>query len=491
MDTATGITHREGGESLRWFTVIAVFGLVIVAVYILAAIPGEHFTAACMAWLVLCVGLFSVHRLLGSKSLAALLPLVYIAKTSLSWGLAPAYMMGSSSGGSFITRHHTYLSIYKNSSHTMSVAFAFIIIYCSLILLFLRAIPARQSDHLLSLPKRSAIWATVLIIGIIAIHAVSLVISPPEIATYLTAGSRTYLIGIASIAGASFHLLPASVRAYSLTLFLFATGIYTLSNSRNYVLVPVVLFFLGFITRQDIRSKIKLIATTSITVAGLFYLLLANTTRLILGSDGFEEDSIGDRAAALSRWRDVFTDQSVLDNALGRINFSAGWVAISQTPDSIGYINFNLYDYLTEWARVVFVFGSGRSGNYTGNSFLHAYGYRVREGVGIEPSMVAACWVLGGWLPVIAGAIALAIFHGLVMLVITSIARRDRILAAFMTAAGLSAFLYGPTWGLIDHSRDVILYSLGAAVVYFIVIRPLIPIQERVEAQYDAISSRR
>lgn len=479
-------------ESIRWFTGIALLSMVLLGIYVLVATPGRHFAAASIAWITLTIGIGMMTLLLKSKSLGALLPFMYLAKTSAAWGLAPAYLMGYAPDGVFITRKNTYIPIFENSSETMGIVIVFMLVYCGALLPFAwRAKPTSPSGQLLTVPPRTASWCVMLVTGILAVHALSKAFPFPDALSYLVVGTHKYLVGIAAIAGASFHLVPKPVKLICLAIFAGATGIYTLGNSRGFVAVPVILFFLGFLTRPDVRSGIKTIAVFSLAGAGAFFFLFANTTRLILGTGGYED--LGKRVAALSRWREVFSDFSVLGNVLGRINYGAGWVVIGQTPDSVSYVTLNILRFIYAWGYKIVIPGkAGFAGEgYVGNDFLHAYGYRVREGVGVEPSMIAACWVLGGWMPLIAGAALLAVLHGLIIIVISMIAKKDRMMAAFMTGAALTAFLDGPTWGLIDHSRLAILFLVGAAIVYRVGIRPLIPIRERIEGQYDALPGRR
>jgi hypothetical protein len=450
-----------------WINWLLVFFTVIVPAIIFVAVPLSLLAICLLAYINCLIIGFSTSRFLRKGTPASMVPVFFIPYLLLAWPVAIIYF----------AIFHPYDAYYKTIDKTPSYFDAgirvqlcvllFFIGYYSVMFYMLRN-EERPMESSIQNPKRLAAMVWFLGMGVISFNAISKVVALPGFVVYLADGFFKYLYGFLFTVGVLIKNISVTARVATISLLSLAVLFYTIGNAR-FAAVTIVLFFVaGVLFFSGISRKTKVILAVSLVLAFPTYVVIGNTTRTLLGTIGFED--FWYRFQVLKEWRTVKAQTSTAEAFFGRLFFTGGHQIISQTPSEHPYLHFSPVNYAKE---VIVSLLPGRffyyRHYYQGSDILPEYGINVTETSSVEVSLIGNFWLLGGYMPVFIGGIALGLMHGLIVWLL----RKSWAVSGTKTFIYFSIFapsiLWSPNPDIISASRDMVYRLMLAWIIYFVV----------------------
>ena len=271
-----------------------------------------------------------------------------------------------------------------------------------------------------------------------------------------------------------------------LVIFLLAmVFFYSLRNARGMALMPIAGLFCGlfFFSRSKTRTKFAVMA---IAVIGIpMFLLIGNTTRILLGSAVGREASFGQQLSALKDWRLAAEQSEAGLSFFGRMYFIAGNVIVAHTPSQYPY----RYPSLLKYAKELLIYMLPDQvirkivgikdpvtklsvllhTDYTGTWLLRDFGMLVTPTSSVEVSTIGHFWMLGGFLPVLFGGFLVAIVHSLAALMTRRFWIKNPDKAVFYFACLCYCFIWSMNWDFIQLLRNMLWNSIYAFVAWMFV----------------------
>lgn len=269
-----------------------------------------------------------------------------------------------------------------------------------------------------------------------------------------------------------------------LTFFLGIMVIFfAVKNARAMAMIPVLAFFCGLFFFSELKNRTKLNLALVTIVAMPLFLIISNTSRVILGP-GSSEASIEQRAETFKHWKSVLKESDVTSSFFGRMYFTAGNTIVAYTPSLYEYRYFSPIKYSKEFLIYMFpdqfirrVLGiSDRTRKlsivmqtyYTGTWLLKDYGMEVSETSSVEVSTIGHFWMLGGYFPVFLGGIALAFVHSIIAWIIRRAWIKNPDRAVFYFAILVYAIIWTTNWDFIQICRNLLWGTIYAIVAYYL-----------------------
>src|SRR6185369_141156 len=138
-------------------------------------------------------------------------------------------------------------------------------------------------------------------------------------------------------------------------------------------------------------------------------LAIGNTTRVLMGSIGFQD--IGARLSAMGDWQEALNRTPVLVSTFHRLFFVGGHSIIAYTPEYYHYLDFSWTDYGWEFLTRLLPGKLFYAPFYSDNERLRDYGFLITDESSFPMSLLGSLYMLGGLIPVAAGATAFGVFH--------------------------------------------------------------------------------
>jgi hypothetical protein len=235
----------------------------------------------------------------------------------------------------------------------------------------------------------------------------------------------------------------------------------------------VALFLMGLIFLSDLRRHWKKWIVASAMICFPIALVVGNTTRAITQTVGFRD--LNARLQAMSKWQDVLARTPVLTSTFDRLFFTAGHTIVAFSPEQFPYVDFSWKRYGVEFVTRLLPRRFMRELYYSEqpNRILRAYGFLITDETSEPLSMIGSLYMLGGFIPVVAGGLAIGFFHSGVRSYLRAARRRSPYLAIFSFAMIASEMLRGHNRDLISHVRTLVWNGIGAFALFHLCVRPL------------------
>jgi hypothetical protein len=228
-------------------------------------------------------------------------------------------------------------------------------------------------------------------------------------------------------------------------------------------------FFLG-----SLKDRTKIIGLNVVGVLFVLYTVIGNTTRHILGTGGFT--NMEERVQAMGHWREVFDVGPVLAQVFGRLFPTAGHTIITKMPDQYAYMDFSPGTFVQELVTRVFVPGAiYYQPTYGHTGILIPYGFTITESTSVEVSTIGSFWMLGGWLPLMVGALGIGLLHGLFSRWLDRAADASPTRALFYLGMLAWTILWAENLTHVEHTRSLIIHAVAGVLLYWAVVRPIAP----------------
>lgn len=459
--------HQTVNRFLKWLLIVF---LIVTPVAIGFSVATERIPMCLLAYVnCLFIG-YGLQWFLRKNILVALVPVLFILILLLSWPVAIIYFAifhpdiyyGTMTG---------HVSHFEAGVRLQLCVLLFLIGYFSIMFCALRKDRPTETAEIVH-PGRFANIAIFLGLAVLLLNSVSKVVRLPGFVTYLANGLFIYLNGIFFICGAMLKSIPKVIRILFFLCLGAAVFFYTIGNARGMALRPVFFLLLGILFFSRFNRKAKVILAICFVFAFPTYVVIANTTRVLLGTIGFEE-GVSYRLKALKEWRAVKPEVSATSFALGRLFYTGGHSIIAQTPSRVPYRRFSPVAYPKEVLTALIPGRIYYRPYYRGPPILLDYGFMITEQTAVGLSMIGSFWFLGGYVPVLFGGVGLGLLHWLVIVILR------RSWAVSKAKAFLYFSIFSPTimWAsrvsLINHWHSVV-YRLVLAFIIYQVVRLII-----------------
>ena len=463
--------RRHARSPVIWVGAIAA---VVAPVVISVTAPHEQLAGALVAYLNLLVFGVAAAYFISSGTLQGLIPVIFLTWLEAAWPLASIYFATQCPEYAYVTTVDERQFLFRNL-WVQTVTLAFVLAYLGTTFAF------RGRATAWSMPLSSASSARrvpgvvlVLVIGAITLHAVSKVVTLPDVIQYFADGGYLYLHGLMFMVGALFLRLRVHTRSWALLFMGLAASFYVLGNARGQAGLPVALFLAGIVLLSDLKYHWKAWIVTVACVSFPLALVIANTTRQMTGTIGFGD--LASRLRALGQWHEVVSTTPVLASTFGRLFFIGGHTIVTMSPEQFPFVDFApltyVWEFLTRLLPRRLMFDSYYSANP--NVILMRYDFLVTEETSVPVSLIGSLYMLGGLTPVMLGGMAIAMFHCLVARCLGRLARYSPYLGLFVFAMIATNLLWAQNLDPITHVRGVVWAGVAAIVLYQLVLRPFL-----------------
>ena len=459
---------RPERSKVAWFTWPTLIPLVFLPGLILLATPGEYLAGAMLAYVNCLIGGCGVVHFVRQRTLGALIPVLMLTLLLLAWPVASIYFAIFDNDISYVLRSGTLITNLSGNVRLQLVTLIFLVSYLAPAMLLIRK-PPTVTPTVVTRGRSVLVACGVLggVVLVVGLNILSKLITLPDTMVYIVDGSLLYFNGLTFVIGAYFGHLPKSLRVFTLAFLVAAGYFYTLGNARGMALVPFGMFLFGLLFCADVSQKWKL------SILGLFlvlfpvYIVIGNTTRVLLRRGGGFED-LSYRAQVLGRWREVRQSTSALSATLGRLFFTGGHSIVTRTPEQLPYMDFSLTGYTTELLGRLLPARFYYNPYYGTNANLLRYGFLITETTSVEISLIGGMWMLGGAGFVVAGGVASALLHAWLARILRKAGESSPHKALVYMGVIGPGVLFWTSFDLISDFRTVVWRLIAAGVLYYL-----------------------
>jgi hypothetical protein len=461
---------RLRAERPRWLIGPLSVTLIVLAILIPLATARQHLLGAALAYVNLLIIGAAAVTFVRQGTLQGLIPVLFLTWFAAGWPLPTIYFATMYPGESYHPAADER-EILFGAARVQAVALLFLVVYLATLRVCQGRYPAWASAVTNPYTDRRfgavVLW---IVMAAISLHALSQVVVFPGPLSYVASGAYNYLHGLMLIVGVLFLRLAPETRVRALLFMALAGAFYLIGNARGLAVLPATLFVVGLILLSDIPPRYKTWAVV-LACAGLpVALVIGNTTRVLLGSIGFED--ISTRLNALGEWQRVLSRTPVLVSTFHRLFFVGGHSIIAYTPEYYPYLPFSWVDYGWELVTRLLPGKLFYQPFYSDNERLRAWGFLISDQSSFPMSLLGSLYMLGGVGPVALGAAAFGVFHSLLSRMIGWAIRRDRYLGLFVFSMIASTLIWSQNVDLIANVRVTAWRLLSAFVLYITILRP-------------------
>lgn len=451
-----------------WLKWIIGIGLLTTIITIFIGVHSEHLVGVLLALINCLVVGTAIVKLANKRSLCSVLVIIFLLWPTIGWCLGTIYFA--------IFMPHTELL--NGSAKLQAVILIFMILYLTLIFYILR--DEKPYMHLAEPAGRRLNFVTLLfLLFTFCFFAVTKVWELPGGGIAGTLFGYSFCVPL--VAGIQATYMRRKDKLFLIVLFGLIVFFFTLANRRRYAMIPILSFLLGYFLLSRGRTKTKLLFVLILLFGFPTYMVIGNTVRYFVGKAGYED--LGKSLYALKGWKYAAEKAEWADSVFTRLFYSGGHAIITETPDSIPYVGFSPVEYIRETSiafipekfmdRKEFEAGAKYAGNYVLNNYGISKFYITREHqVGV--TSLGHFWLLGGWPFIIAGAIILALLHGLVFKIINRALIRKPEMALFLTACMLQSVIEMSGIDFINIMRLLFWRMVLGTAFYYIFINPFL-----------------
>lgn len=457
----------------KWFSRPVVIGLCVLPLGIAALAPQDAWGAALLAYVnALIIGVSAV-RLLKQGTLQGLIPVLFLLWMGLGWVLGTMYFAMFVPEMTYKTMNDERLVLAGNAKLQLCVL-VFLVLYLSIFgLLASRRVRFTEYPIDGRRATRLSLAAAALFVPGLTLNALGKLQLLPEPLEYVANGANLYLAALPLVIGAMFGHIGFALRFLTLTFLGAVAAFNILGNARGDAAMPIAMFTLGYMFISGVTPRRKFISMIVGAFVFLVIVVVGDTTRAVLRNIGFGDLSA--RVEALGQWQEVAARTSPFTKTFGRLFWTAGHTILTMMPESYSYLDFEPDVYFTELlmrqlpGKLVHT-----PAYYSSTERLRAYDFNITDKSSVELSFLGSMWMLGGWVPLILGSIAIALIHVLLSHLLAALASRSCYAAVFVFAMIALALLWGQNLDLISQTRWLTWRVGIATVLYVLFVGPLL-----------------
>jgi hypothetical protein len=470
--TSTTATRAPRREQPRWLILPLAITLVALAALIPFATAQQHLLGASIAYFNLLLIAAATVYFVRQHTLQGLIPVLFLAWFVMGWPLPTTYFATMYPNEAY----HPFADereILFNAERVQLVGLLFLSVY----LATFRALQGRcarwtHSPENAETERRVGSMVLWIVMAAITLHATSQVVTLPGPLIYIASGSYNYLHGLMLMVGVLFLRLNMETRVRALIFMALAGAFYLIGNARGLAVLPATLFVVGLIFLSDLRQRYKTWAVIAACAGLPLALAIGNTTRVLMGSIGFQD--IGARLSAMGDWQEALNRTPVLVSTFHRLFFVGGHSIIAYTPEYYHYLDFSWADYGWEFLTRLLPGKLFYAPFFSDNERLRDYGFLITDETSFPMSLLGSLYMLGGLIPVAAGAAAFGVFHSLLARLIGAASRRAPYLGLFIFSMIASTLIWSQNVDLITNVRVTAWRVLTAFILYLVILRPLV-----------------
>ncbi len=447
--------------------VVAIVSAATLGSIVIGVAPEGSRLAAALAVFNLAIIAFLLVRYLRSSPLLSAPLIAFLPGLAVSWPLTMLFFSSFHPDAAYLTTLGATPFLAGAIRYQLCLSL-FLVAYLAAILLTERsgaAAPLLQEDRLTLIEWRMAQFG----VATAAAGAFSALPDLPAWSIFALNGLRNFGYPLVLIPGFFWGSLSHSRRTWVIAGLTFQAGVNTLGNSRGQAMLPMVLFAIGLLLSPGVRRRSKVSLALAAAMVFPVYLVLANQSRLVLGSLGLQDaDERIEVFRDVSQGRVVYENGGFLLDTATRLFLSGGQSIINGRWDHAALTEFNAAAFLSETGRALlpsYLFGRPEQSEYLGSDYLRQYGFTISESASVEVSLVGSLFGWGGlWLVLIGGLIT-GFTHRLILHGIIAMGRAHR--STLM--AGLSG-MTGATFWAWNQDLGSHLRSLTWALVYAVMV---------------------
>jgi len=382
--------------------------IILMPVVIVLVVPREFRATAFLAFINCTIVALVLRHLLLKGTLAAMVPVIFLPYFTAGWSISTLYFAIFYPYQAYyaVNEGQIEISFFDSGVKVQMVVLVFLLSYLSVVLTALRREGTRPEGRIAN-PLLFTYAATSIGLGIIFFNALSKILLSEGFFRYVAGALFNYFWGLLFITGAFIKTIPRIVRLLIFSLLGMAVLFYTIGNARGMAIFTVAMFLFGILFFSAYSKKTKALIMLCLLVAFPMYVMVSNTTRALTGDIGFKDFFY--RLNLLTEWRSATADKSAVATTLGRLFHMAGHSIVTRTPSDLPYHPLSPLGFVREMAVSLV---PGHISYYTATGLLLDYGFRIIPGVtSVEVSLIGGCWLLGGWIAIIVGGLAIGFFH--------------------------------------------------------------------------------
>jgi hypothetical protein len=444
--------------------------LLIMPIVIFLTVPTDLLMVSLLAYLNCFIIATMMRWLISKGTLPAMLPAIFLPMLLMCFPLPILYFTITSSEAYYGTLAGN-MSFFAAGEKVQLSVMVLLLGYWPIIFLSLRQ--ERPFDTR-SLPTSKVLRGIIILatMFIISFNALSKIVDLPDVIQYAADGLFNYLNGLLFIVGALIKRVSFSVKIFLAAFLGCAILFYTVGNARGSAILCVAMLIFGVLLFSEISSKTKITILLILLFVFPAYTVIGNTTREVLGSVGFQE-GFWYRLSVLKDWRFVSAETNKAESTLGRLFANGGHVIIEGTPSRVPYLPFSPVAYAKEMLETLIPGAIYYHPYYRGEFHLLDYGLRISEETSVGISMIGSFWLVGGFVAVFFGGIALGLLHSLIILILKRCRAVSSAKAFIYFSILATSFIWTARIEFIVHWHDLV-YRLILCFIIYQVVRPFI-----------------
>ncbi len=463
---------EQQASERRWLRLrnVAIVFFVIIAILMPVLTRGHFMVVATLAWLNCAVFAFFGMHFIRQRTLGSFIPVITTVTMVVGSCLGVVYFAIFYPDATYPTVIE-WISFFAGGIRFQLVILLFMLSYFITLTFLLR--PERQIiESPVMCTRYIAYWVIIIYVLSMWLSIFVRLVTVPAIIKWFGDGMLIYCNGFMFIAGCLYHRISKKFKIIIFTMMGVMLVLFTLAASRGKAIYPIAFLLMGYLLFSDARPRSKLILLCCFLAALPIYVVVGNTTRVILGTVGFED--FGARVAAIKEWR--YAAAKTTDPVMqmfGRFFFTGGNVIVASTPARHPYMPFYPGKFTLETLESLLPRALIYHPYYQGTEVLKEYGLMITEKTSVEVSIVGNLWILGGYVPVIIGGFFMALLHGFIAWRIRLAWLKNPDQAMFYFVVMVQSFMETFNLDIIGSFRQMI-WHLAFAFIVFKMISPFL-----------------
>jgi hypothetical protein len=331
----------------RWTKYLIVVLAIVCPALIACLSPGHRWAVSFMAYLnCLIYGIFSVY-FLRKGTLGCLIPVLALLWLVMGSCLGIIYFAIFFPDGSYPTPGGSVSFFAGGVKYQLAIMLYLIAYLVSMVRLLRKESTIEQHPRMIS--KRIGKMSIYIIVFAISLQIILLLLPVPLVwslwAGRLFVRYKTLLF----VAGVVFVALSIVTKTWLVGFLLVMVGFFTVRNNRAMAVVPCLAFFGGLFFFSELKTRTKLNLALIVAIGLPLFLIISNTTRIILGPAHIDA-SMGQKLSAFKNWKSVLQQTDAGKSFFGRMYFTSGNVIVAYTPSLYSYKPFSPLQYGKEFA---------------------------------------------------------------------------------------------------------------------------------------------
>lgn len=372
---------------------------------------GRWIEVTLLAWLNCAVYAFFAIYFIRQRTLGSLIPILTPMVMVVGSSLGVVYFAIFYPDAGYNTMIE-WISFFSGGARYQLTILLFMLSYFVMLTFLLRP-ERRVIQSPLLCTKYIAYWITIAYMFAMGLAVLVRIFPVGGVMKWLGDGMMLYCSGFTFVTGSLYKHMSKKFKIVVLSVIAVLFILFTIANARGHAIFTVAFLVLGYLLFSDTKPKTKLMLLGAFVVMLPVYIVVGNTTRVLLGTIGFQNFSA--RIAALKEWRYVAAAAGdPILRMFDRLFYHGGNLIVASTPSQHRYIGFYPGRFLLETLESLLPGALFYHPYYRGTAILAEYGLMITEQTSTEVSMIGSLWLLGGYTPIIIGGFVIALIHGFI-----------------------------------------------------------------------------